>query len=115
MKNEAILAGSLNKYGFSQADYVWSINGICPTILAHLQGYTGHQINILEDSREQDSLLFPSTQGPVEAKENDCVSLTYGMSLISPQHSPVMKNYAKSITTLCDHDIGIVVRDNYEV
>lgn len=69
MKNEVILAGSLNKYGFSQADYVWSINGICPTILAHLQGYIGHQINILEDNRQRDSLLFPSTHGAVEASK----------------------------------------------
>ena len=48
------VAGSLNKYGFSQADNVWSINGVCPTILAHLQGQIGHQINILEEEEVED-------------------------------------------------------------
>lgn len=41
------LIGSLNKYGFRQADSVWDITGVCPTILAHLQGHIGHQVNIL--------------------------------------------------------------------
>ena len=44
-----LLAGDLHKYGFLQADNVWSLDGICPTILAHLQGTIGHQINILEE------------------------------------------------------------------
>lgn len=46
---EQKLAGDLHKYGFQQADSVWSIGGVCPTILAHLQGQVGHQINILEE------------------------------------------------------------------
>lgn len=41
------VAGSLNKYGFSQADTVWSSDGISPTILAYNAGQMGHQINIL--------------------------------------------------------------------
>lgn len=45
--NKPVIAGSLNKYGFKQADDVWSIGGVSPTILAHLQGQLGHQINIL--------------------------------------------------------------------
>ena len=54
--NKPILAGSLNYYGFSQADAVYSPKGVCPTILAHLQGQIGHQINILEeDDGEADS------------------------------------------------------------
>ena len=47
---ETKIAGSLNLYGFAQADNVYSTEGICPTILAHLQGQTGHQIQILEES-----------------------------------------------------------------
>ena len=48
------IAGSLNKYGFQQADNVWSVDGICPTILAYNQGQIGHQINILENEDETD-------------------------------------------------------------
>ena len=48
--NNPKLAGNLHKYNFDQADNVWSIGGVCPTILAHLQGQVGHQINILEES-----------------------------------------------------------------
>lgn len=44
-----IIAGSLRKYGFDQADNVFSVKGLCPTILAHLQGKIGHQINIMEE------------------------------------------------------------------
>ena len=47
--NEPILAGSLKNYDFAQADNVYSIGGLSPTILAHLQGQTDHQINILEE------------------------------------------------------------------
>ena len=46
--NEVKLAGSLNKYDFGQADNVYSLDGISPTILAYNQGQIGHQINILE-------------------------------------------------------------------
>ena len=53
MKN-VMIAGSLNKYGFDQADKVYSVEGLCPTILAHLQGQIGHQINILENEDETD-------------------------------------------------------------
>lgn len=47
--NEPTVAGSLRKYGFQQADNVYSTRGVSPTILAHLQGQIGHQINILEE------------------------------------------------------------------
>lgn len=47
--DEVTLVGSLRKYGFSQADNVYSINGISPTVLAHNGGQIGHQINILEE------------------------------------------------------------------
>ena len=52
---ETKLAGSLNKYGFDQADNVWSVDGICPTIITG-GNQIGHQINILEeDGDETDS------------------------------------------------------------
>ena len=47
MKNQTILAGDLHKYGFSQADNVYSTNGIAPTVTAHLGGQIGHQIQIV--------------------------------------------------------------------
>ena len=47
---ETKIAGSLNLYGFSQADNVYSTDGICPTILAYNQGQIGHQIQILEEN-----------------------------------------------------------------
>lgn len=46
--------GSLNKYGFDQADSVWDSSKQCPTILAHLQGQIGHQVNILEEEETDD-------------------------------------------------------------
>lgn len=48
-QTDIVIAGSLKKYGFYQADNVFSTNGLCPVILAHLQGQIGHQINILEE------------------------------------------------------------------
>ena len=51
--SEPKLAGSLNKYDFGQADNVWSIYGVSPTILAYNQGQIGHQINILVEENEQ--------------------------------------------------------------
>ena len=48
------VAGSLGYYGFDQADSVWDVNGVCPTILAHLQGQIGHQVNILEEEETDD-------------------------------------------------------------
>ena len=52
MNKSPKIAGSLNKYGFSQADNVWDVNGISPTILAYNQGQIGHQINIMEEEDE---------------------------------------------------------------
>ena len=51
-KGKPKLAGSLNLYGFDQADNVWSVDGISPTILAHLGGQIGHQINILIEEKD---------------------------------------------------------------
>jgi hypothetical protein len=53
--SEPKLAGSLNRYDFGQADNVWSIYGVSPTILAYNQGQIGHQINILVEENEQSS------------------------------------------------------------
>lgn len=53
MDNGIKLAGSVNRYGFSQADDIYSVKGISPTILAHLQGQTGHAIQIVYEERVQ--------------------------------------------------------------
>lgn len=46
------IAGSLNKYGFRQADSVWSVYSVCPTIIT--QGsQIGHQIQILEEYEDE--------------------------------------------------------------
>ena len=50
-----------------------------------------------------------TTHGKVYAVGGDCVSITFGMSLKSPPHTPVMRGILKSVTTMCDHDIGVVV------
>lgn len=47
------IAGSLNKYGFAQADNVWSVKGVCPTVLAYNGGQIGHQIQILEEYEDE--------------------------------------------------------------
>ena len=54
--DKVTLAGSLRKYGFRQADNVYSTNGVSPTVLAYNGGQIGHQINILEeeDGEEKD-------------------------------------------------------------
>lgn len=109
--NEPMLAGSLNKYGFAQADSVWSVNGICPTILAHLQGQIGHQINILEQS-ECLHIKCSREGGYMEAYEFDSVGITFAKS--GNVHSPVSHDVCRTITTFCDHDLGVVVKDERE-
>jgi len=53
---EIKIAGSLNKYGFDQADKVIEPRGgISPTILAHLQGQMGHQIQVIEHDEIRES------------------------------------------------------------
>lgn len=48
-----IKAGNLHKYNFNQADTVWSVKGIAPTILAHLGDEIGHARLILEEKDVQ--------------------------------------------------------------
>ena len=65
MSTSPKLAGSLNKYGFSQADNVWDTNGISPTIITG--GHQiGHQINIME---EEDENYMPKPQSGRKATE----------------------------------------------
>ena len=52
------LAGNLHRWDFAQADNVYSVYGICPTITAHLQGQHGHQINILEEAENRTLLAL---------------------------------------------------------
>lgn len=56
------------------------------------------------------AIRFKSTHGIVEAKPYDCVSITFGMSKEHIPHTPIMEGgVCKSLTTMCDHDIGVVV------
>ena len=57
------------------------------------------------------SIQFMSTHGVVDAMPYDCVSLTFGMSKVVLPHTPVMRKICKSLTTMCDHDIGVVIED----
>ena len=101
------VAGSLNKYGFRQADTVYSIDGLCPAIICNADRI-GHSVNIME---EEDCIKFLSSHGIVEGHEGDCVSLTFVMSLVAIPHTPIMRGIMKTITTCCDHDIGVIVDD----
>lgn len=94
------LAGSLNKYGFGQADNVWSLDDVSPTIITGF-GQIGHQINVLTRGS---GIPF----GGSWADEGDCVALTFGKN--GKCHTPVMKGNYKTITTMSDRDIGMVVR-----
>lgn len=58
------------------------------------------------------TIKFLSSHGIVEGKEFDSVSLTFGMSKKNLPHTPVMSGgVCKTITTMCDHDIGVIVSD----
>ena len=58
----------------------------------------------------KNGIKFKSTHGIVEAKPYDCVSITFGMSKKNLPYKPVMTGgVCKSLTTMCDHDIGVVV------
>lgn len=46
--------GRLNKYDFNQADSVWDVNAVCPTLVARMQGQIGGQVNILEEEETDD-------------------------------------------------------------
>ncbi len=47
------IAGSLNRYGFGQADRVIGVSGISPTIITK-GDQIGHQINILVEEDDED-------------------------------------------------------------
>ena len=59
---------------------------------------------------EKRTIKFLSSHGIVEARDGDCVSITFGMSRVNLPHTPVMfGGILKSLTTMCDHDIGVVL------
>ena len=58
---------------------------------------------------KESSLYFPSSHGLVEGKEGDCVSLTFGIADNRLPHTPIKCGISNTITTLCDHDIGVIV------
>ncbi len=47
--------------------------------------------------------------GYVEAREFDCVGITFARS--GKAHNVVSRGVLRTITTMCDHDIGVVVHD----
>lgn len=58
------------------------------------------------------TIKFLSSHGIVEGREWDCVSLTFGMSRKCLPHTPVMsQGVCRALTTMCDHDIGVIVSD----
>lgn len=55
------------------------------------------------------SLKFLTIHGVVEGHEGDCVQLTFGLSRVWVPYAPISEGIAKTITTMCDHDIGVIV------
>lgn len=106
MTRDPVKAGSLNKYGFQQADDVYSIDGVCPTILAHGQGTIGHQINLLVESVPRLAIPCDRQSGVVYAYDGDCVGITFMAG--GKAHNVVSHGVSRALTTMCDHDIGVV-------
>lgn len=60
-----------------------------------------------------DSIRFKSSHGIVLGYEGECCSLTFAKK--DNVHTPVMRGgLSKTITTMCDHDIGVIVKDERE-
>lgn len=57
--------------------------------------------------RNSDSLSIPCYNGSKEAYEGDSVGITFAKS--GRVHNPVTHSVSRAITTMCDHDIGVVV------
>lgn len=56
------------------------------------------------------TLWFLSSHGMVDGHPGECVSLTFGLSSKSIPHTPTMRGgVLKSLTTMCDHDIGVIL------
>lgn len=113
MKNKKIiLAGNLHKYGFTQADNVYSTKGVSPTILAHGQGTIGHQVQIIVDKPTKRFIKIKCNResGYQKAYVGDSIGITFMKS--GNVHSPVTHGVSRTITTFCDHDIGVVVEYN---
>lgn len=47
-------------------------------------------------------------KGYMEAKEGDSIGITFAQS--GNTHTPVKEGISRTITTMCDHDIGVVVK-----
>ena len=61
MKNETIKHGSLNFYGFAQADNVYSLKGAIPTIITD-GNRIGHSILINEEEKEMKKKIRKITE-----------------------------------------------------
>ena len=57
-----------------------------------------------------ETIKFMSSHGVVYGEVGDCVSLTFGMNKNTMPHTPISKGgILRTITTMCDHDIGVIV------
>lgn len=56
-----------------------------------------------------EKLMIPCERGYVPAYEGDSVGITFMLS--GNVHTPVTHNLSRALTTMCDHDIGVVVKD----
>lgn len=55
-------------------------------------------------------IRFLSSHGVVYGEAYDCVSLTFGLNKNTVPHTPISKGgILRTITTMCDHDIGVIV------
>lgn len=49
--SDCVKAGDLHLYGFNQADSVWSVEGVAPTLLTGA-GSLGHSVNVLVEDAD---------------------------------------------------------------
>ena len=56
-----------------------------------------------------EKLMIPCDRGGMPAYEGDSVGITFMLS--GNVHTPVTHGLARALTTFCDHDIGVVVKD----
>lgn len=51
-------------------------------------------------------ITFHSSHGPQRGCHGDSVALTFAKS--KDVHTPVMRGMCKTLTTMCDHDVGVI-------
>ena len=86
------------------------VNGILPTLPASygIVGRVGTTL-IFEGSEPYINIKCNRDGGFIRAYEGDSVGITFAKS--GNVHTPVTHLISRTITAMCDHDIGVVVRD----